>query len=206
MGAASKDLYIDDIGVIVQAIKEDWITADNDYVTADDVELYASGGGPPYYLFGHRLGISQQLDAKNKDKVNKRQKYPFFGLRLDSTQKVVGDMREFNLNLAIIQKTKIPYSEEERKELVFKPILYPLHKLFFVKLRESGLFQWDGDQEVPTHTQIDRFYLGTVGQEGTEKKLFNDPVDAIEIIDLKIYQRVKSCLNLTEEKIAYGIR
>lgn len=185
---------VDDIGLVVDAVREAWITSDATQILIDNGIITVDGGmSPPYYMYGHRLEIANRLTKKDSDKVEKKRKYPMIALRLDTSEAIEGQVANYTLNLAIIHQTKQTYNAEERYENVFKPILYPLYELFFEKLREAGLFWWDGPLEKPVHTKIDRPFFGTTGDEKNQKHLFKDPLDAIEIVDLRISKRLRTC-------------
>lgn len=145
----------------------------------------------PYYMFGHRLEISNRLLEKNQDKVFKYKKYPLIALRMDFPERVYEGLWHFDLNIAILAFTDKNYNAEERYENVFKPILYPLYRTFLEKIKHSGLFMWPGDQSVAPHTKIDRPYWGIEEKEKNSKYIFNDPLDAIEIVNLRINQIFK---------------
>lgn len=149
--------------------------------------------GAPFYLYGHRQEINDRLLKKDGDGGSKRQKYPLIALRLDTTEKVENGYQAYNLNIAILAFTDSNFNAEQRYEKVFKPLLYPLYELFFKKLDDSGLFTWDAnDMEMPSHTKIDRPYWGTNASEANVANIFSDPLDAIEILDLKLLSRI-SC-------------
>jgi hypothetical protein len=66
-----------------------------------------------------------------------------------------------------------------------------MYESFLTELNDSGLFEWPGFQIRPTHVKIDRPFWGTEGKEGNTAYIFDDPLDAIEILDLKINQTIK---------------
>lgn len=139
----------------------------------------------PYYMFGHRLEIANQLLQKDKDNVYMHQKYPLVALRQDFEEQVSNGLLTCTLNLAIIDFTDKNYTAEQRYENVFKPVLYPLYAKFIIALRQEG-FMWPGWQNAPPHTKIDRPFWGIAQQEKNVKNIFNDPIDAIEILNLKL--------------------
>jgi hypothetical protein len=168
-------IVTDNIGLVVAAMRDAVIPNPK-----------AKGAGSPYYMYGHRREIDNRLLEKYEDKVFKYQRYPLIALACPIPEVINGGVLEYTLNLAILCSTDKGYNAEERMENVFKPILYPLYEEFFDALRDSGLFMWPGNQERPQHTKVDRFYYGTQFSEGTEVSIFTDPLDAVEIIDLKI--------------------
>lgn len=165
----------DDIGTVVARLR-----------TVED--------GPPYYMYGHRLEIANRLKAKDGLVDQKNAKYPLIALRLDTEQEIGEGFPKQNLNLIIATLTKKGYNAEQRYANVFKPILEPLYLQFMRALRESGLFIWPGLQDLPVHTRVDRPYWGTPDPEANVANLFDDPIDAIEIIGLKINSLDKTCL------------
>jgi hypothetical protein len=154
--------------------------------------LQGVGVTTPEYMYGHIPEINTRLQLKQTDPVNRDKKYPLVILRLDAVSDVVGDMVKYNLNLAIVNRTDQNYNAEQRLERVFKPILYPLFELFFEALQKSPLFMWPGDLRYPPHTKIDRYYWGTQSGAVNVKNIMSDPIDAIEIQNLKINSRIKN--------------
>lgn len=145
----------------------------------------------PFYMYGHRLEIANRLLEQDKDKVYKYRKYPLIALRLDIDEHKADGVIAYNLNLAILTYTDKNWNAEQRYTNIFKPILYPLYDRFMAELRNSGLFMWDGEQSFPEHHKIDRPFWGIAQSEGNTKYIFNDPLDAIEITDLKLKQNIK---------------
>jgi hypothetical protein len=68
-----------------------------------------------------------------------------------------------------------------------------MYALFMECLRTSGMFTWTGDLLTPPHTKIDRPYWGVSQGEGNAANIFSDPLDAIEIVNLKLSQNTKKC-------------
>lgn len=172
---------VDDIGLVVQAMR-----------TGVDQ--------PPFYMYGHRAEISARLTEMDKDAVHKYNKYPLVALRMDIPELVKDGVYYYNLNIAILASTSPTDNAAERMEKVFKPILYPLYNRFFEKLRIAGLFMWPGNLLFPEHVKIDRPFWGTGYTEGSAgsksgstEQLFNDPLDAIEIVNLKINKEFNPC-------------
>jgi len=179
---------VDDIGRVVDRVRDRWLMlpATQALINSGVIIVNDEEDEPPYYMYGHRKEIANRLNLKGKDSIEKFKRYPLIALRLDIPERVVGLVSHFTLNIAIIHATKIKYTAEERYTNVFKPILYPLYELFMEELRNTGGFWWTGNQERPEHTKIDRPYYGTPSTEGNNKSIFADPLDAIEIIDLRI--------------------
>lgn len=181
-----QNFIVDDIGKIVEAMKGP--------VFSDEFGPEFTGKEIPFYRYGHRVEIARLLDEQNrKTGAQKVQKYPLIALRLDTSEQISGNIWHFNLNIAIVEWTDKNYVADQRYENVFKPVLYPLYERFMEALKQSGLFFWENMGAYPPHTKIDRLYYGTSGSEGNQKRVFSDPLDAIEILDLKLNQELKNC-------------
>lgn len=187
---------VDDIGAVVERMR-----GLNDASYGTGMATYLSDRNmtaanqllAPFYMYGHRLEISNRLKDKTKDSVYKYQKYPLVALRLDIPEPYnAEEVTELNLNIALLCFTQKGWNAEERMTNIFKPVLYPMYYRFLDELRKSGLFFWQGSR-VPQHTKIDRPYWGTESAESNTKHLFDDPLDAIEIVDLKIKKNFKLC-------------
>jgi hypothetical protein len=148
------------------------------------------GEEKPYYEFGHRLEIANTLTEKEGTQYKYR-RYPLVALRLDMVEEIDEGMQKVNLNIAFITFTDENYKARERYEKVLVPVLYPMVEKFFVKLKKSGIFTWEGHQQYPPHKVVDRPYWGIADTEGNVRNIFQDPIDAIELIDLKINKRYK---------------
>lgn len=181
-----KNFIVDDIGAVVEAMKgavfsEEWATE-------------FTGKEIPFYRYGHRVEIAKLLDEQNrKTGAEKVKKYPLIALRLDTEETISDGIWHFNLNIAIVEWTDKNYDAAQRYENVYKPVLYPLYERFMEALKQSGLFFWDNMAAYPPHTKIDRLYYGTIGSEGNQKRVFSDPLDAIEIQNLRLNQTLKNC-------------
>ena len=154
---------VDDIGTVVAAMDVSAIEG------VDSVK----------YIYGHRRSVATRLNSRTE-------KYPMIALRLPTTVNVVDGRQHFNLEIIIATLTKGQYTEELRMDKIFRPVLHPLYLEFLKQLKNSGLFEWTGDQKYPPHEQTDMHYYGITGPEGNSKQIFNDPLDGIEITNLKI--------------------
>lgn len=158
-------------------------------------EVVAAMADPPQYLYGHRLEIVNLIKQQQSDPTLQLTRFPLIALKLDTPAGTVnGNMINYNLNIAIITSTEKGYTAKERLENVFKPVLYPLYDEFFKQLKRCGHFTWPAIGLFrPPHTKIDRFFYGTLSEEKNVKNLFDDPIDAVELIDLKINSKIKTC-------------
>jgi hypothetical protein len=146
----------------------------------------------PYYMYGHRREIANTLTLMENNQLQYT-RYPLVALRLDIVEQVQNDLLEVNLNIAILTLTKENYNAAERYANVIVPVLYPLYEKLMSAIKRSGIYFWPGLSKYPPHTKIERPYWGTQFQEGNAANIFNDPIDAIEILDLKINKRINKC-------------
>jgi hypothetical protein len=181
-----KNFIVDDIGAVVEAMKGAVFTEEfTDEFVGKEI---------PFYRYGHRVEIAALLDQQNRGTITQKvQKYPLIALRLDTEETISAGIIHFNLNIAIVECTEKNYDASQRYENVYKPVLYPLYERFMEALKQSGLFFWENMSQYPPHTKVDRLYYGTLGSEGNQKRVFQDPLDAIEILNLKINQTLKNC-------------
>lgn len=168
------NFIVDDIGTVVESMRT---------VTE----------GPPYYIYGHRQEIANRLLEMDNDKVYKFKKYPLIALRMDIPEEKNNGVINYRLNIAIMMFTQIDINAEDRYNINFRTVLYPLYEQFLTALRNSGLFMWAVNQDFPPHTKFDRPYWGTPASEKNVRNIFNDPLDAIELIDLRISQEINKC-------------
>jgi hypothetical protein len=162
---------IDDIGLVVSKLR-----------TVQD--------GPPYYMPGHPAEIMQRLGKKTQAA---KEKYPLIFLKLDFLEPISGGMYNYDLNLGIMMFTKQTYTLQQRRDNVFTPILIPLYESFMKGIRNAGKFSWGGEQTFAPHTPVLRPFWGVAVAGNNTKNIFGDPLDCIEIINLRINKRVTNC-------------
>lgn len=153
------------------------------------------GSDKPYYDYGHRLEIANKLTEKDKTNDYKYKKYPLIALRLDTQETLSNGLIAVSLNIALLTMTDEKYTAQQRYDKVFIPVLYPMLELFFKKIKRSGIYFWDAKagMEYPEVKILDRPYWGTPDKEANKANIFNDPIDAIELIDLKLNKRINKC-------------
>ncbi|HTJ53729.1 MAG TPA: hypothetical protein VL443_29945 [Cyclobacteriaceae bacterium] len=187
---------VDDIGKVVQSIRTGTTNSQGKWIGGQFLDYNDDDvNGAPYYMYGHRQEISNRLTAKDIDNKQKKKKFPLIALKLDTIETVRGNVVDFKLNLVIATWSDPNLTADERYVKTFKPILYPLYEKFLTQLGNAGLFQWDSSlpQNVPPHTKVDRPFWGTPTDKANIANIFNDPTDAIEIIDLRLSRIDTNC-------------
>lgn len=165
----NETLYIPDlVGAVVQKVDQTfWSRPTNPFHV--------------YYEFGHHEEVLRQLIYKEGN-PDKPKKYPLIWLvtPFKEVKKEHGLYAETKLHIVIAYYTSNTYSMAERRDNVFKPILYPVYAELLRQLQKSYSFQMQSD---PVHTKMDLQYAKV---DSDNKNLFNDFVDVIDITDLEI--------------------
>lgn len=144
----------------------------------------------PYSDYGTRKTINAKLLQKNGGEFA-YQKYPLIALRLPVIIDVSGEVARGDANILIAHFTRKQYNPQERIENVFVPILYPLQTLFLDMIRRSGEFLGYAKD----YQTIDRMFYGTEsGDEQNIANIFDDPLDAIELRNLKLEYLIDECI------------
>lgn len=164
----------------------DTINTYNKIPEPEDDDPWMNEGEVPYFMPGHPVEITNRLKDKDDDKVYKWKKYPLIVLLLDIDENNVGGIVNLTANVIIMNYSDENYNVEQRMENVFKPILDPLYELFFEELLNSGLFVWQRPGIKPDHRKINRPAWGQTSEGGNTALIFEDPLDAIVITDLRI--------------------
>lgn len=176
----------DDIGMVVQAMRNggSYAPYEEDIITV-----------APYFMYGHRLEIANRTTLKEENSTKKTQIFPLIALRQDIAETTKGNVIDYDLNLVIATYTDQNYNADERQAKIIGPILEPLYLKFLRFFKESGFFMWGGklNQVSPPHVKINRPFYGTPSQNENVANLFNDPTDAIELVNFKFSKIIKTC-------------
>jgi hypothetical protein len=184
---------VNDMERVVDIMRDILNTVDTTRWSIDTTRFTIDGDGmPPYYMYGHKMVIAKELLEKDSDKVQKYRKYPLVALRLDSPAEIDGGIIKYNLNIGLFHMTEVEYSAKERFDNVIDDVLMQMYRAFFKALKDSGKFHWPNIQDYPPHTKIDRPFWGVEQDNGNAAHIFNDPLDAIEIVDLKINSYIRT--------------
>jgi len=144
----------------------------------------------PYYEYGHRLEIANLLTERDKTEF-KFKKYPLIALRQPFDEVIADGMVKVKLNFVIVTMTDVKYTTRQRYDKVIIPVLYPLFESFIQAIKNSGLYFWNSDaMDYPPMDKIDWPFWGVQYQEGVEKNIFNDPLDAIELVNVELHKNI----------------
>lgn len=148
-------------------------------------------GKDVYYDYGHYQEVVKNLDEKDKSIVNKA-KYPLVWLVMDFEERMSsksGAYAEVDLQLIIAIDTSVTYTMQDRRDINFLPVLYPLYAEL---LNQFSINKSFSNPYFMEHTKIDRPYWGVQSGLGNgTANLFNDFIDAIQIKGLRLNVNVK---------------
>lgn len=148
-----------------------------------------------YFQHGHPLEIIEMLKQLDGSVTLKGTKYPLVALFRDFPEvkgKQVGIYSEARLNMIFAMRTNSNYTSEQRKELIFKPILYPIVNEFLRQVDLSGKFINPG-QDLTEMTWIDHYFWGRESLYGSKANIFNDWIDCIELQNLILKPYTNNC-------------
>jgi len=179
-------VIVDEIGEVVESMRN---------LSAADAAKFGITAGltSPYYFYGHPIDMNTQMINRDKELATKNKVYPAVALRLPVTEEIKNGLVFYTLNIAIFATTNINWDAPKRYDEVIKPVLYPLYELFLDRLKKHGFF-WVGDMKRPPHTKIDRPHHGIPETQGNKAYQFSTPLDAIELVNLKINFNFKQCI------------
>jgi hypothetical protein len=142
--------------------------------------------GAPYFMYGSAKEINARLINKSKGKATVAQKYPLIALIIPFPENDIDSgLIGVELNMAILNNTKLNTNAEEKIQGNLKTVLTPLYEKLLYNIRISGKFTWNGNQEKPPHEKFTRPFWG-FPEDDMQKTIFTDPLDAIELVNLKI--------------------
>lgn len=153
-----------------------------------------------WYQTGHIVEICQNLQEMTTEE-NEQYKFPLLALVTDYRERAgysVEAFREHQPNFLIATNTQNTLKAAQRYEVNFKTVLYPIYQTFIEVLGESPYFLGYPDQATK-HTKIDRMFLGKEGIYGNTGNTFNDYIDAIEIRDMRLEQKIDNDCKITQQ-------
>lgn len=141
-------------------------------------------------LFFH-YGTLREI-AGNLNQIGRARnvKYPIVALIEPFKQRITSDGTRASLRLLIATYTKKALLADERLELNYKPILFPVYDIFMKELRAVV------KSSTLDHTVINHFEMGKESLNGYNGSVLDDHVDAIEINDLNVLFRDNKCKEL----------
>jgi hypothetical protein len=179
-------VIVDEIQAVVESMRN---------LSAADAAKFGVPAGleSPYYFYGHPIDINTQMINRDKELATKNKVYPAIALRLPAKREPKGGLFYHTINLAIFDVTELNWDAPKRYDEVIRPTLYPLYYLLIDRLKKRG-FTWAEMREFPPHEAIDRPHHGVLETQGNKAYQFSRPLDAIELVNLKINSKIKQCI------------
>lgn len=140
------------------------------------------------FQFGTLPEIVDNLNALTQAEANK---YPLIALIEPFKQQkgIPNTESRLRLRLLIATYTQKELKADERLQLNFKPILFPVYNKLLQTIQQSEHFKTNHIR----HTVINHFEIGRETLEGYDGTIFNDHIDAIEIQDMELDTKNKQC-------------
>ena len=147
------------------------------------------------YIFGNSQYIKEMLDDYTK--ADDMDKFPLVALFTPITE-TRGDRRylsEVSLNIIIACSTSVDWSNESRLQTSFKNILHPLYERLMDEIRKHPEVEvsYDGSIE---HTYSENYSYGRYGAYTDSDEKLGEPIDAIDIRNLKIKIHNHNCTRI----------
>ena len=163
-------------------------TIASDKFTVDITDVFA--GAPTAvslvltYDHGHVINMVNRFKEASHSDTLKFTQFPAICLFQDIPEKHSRDskQREVTLHIGIITSTKPEYTEAERYDHSFDPVLFPIYENLIDAINCSGYLQIIDEY----YDYYERVYYGKSGLYGNTGNIFNDFIDAIEIQNLKV--------------------
>ena len=131
---------------------------------------------------------------KTKDAAKKYEKYPLLIMFLDYEEQIGQSdkhyISEASITMVFVAPTDKNYKAQERKEKVFRPVLWPLYEQFMSYLQLSNYFDTDVKGLIP-HNKTDRYFYSA--DETKAQNVFAAYFDAVEITNLELKLMEQGC-------------
>lgn len=145
------------------------------------------------YTFGNAQYIKDHLDELSSLSDVDR-KFPLIALFCPFVERrdVLGYYTSAKVRVLIACATDRQYSNEQRCKLSFENILRPIYRRFLEALKEDGRFEF-GYDAIVEHEYSENYSYGRYGAVTGTGEEVSDPIDAINITNLKLTVKLPSC-------------
>ena len=139
------------------------------------------------------LATAGELSIRGQSSIGAKNKYPAILLFCDNIQERHENLKQWQIEAALhilIVDNAVPDGNGDvQREKIFYPILYPIFNCFLEAIHAHPQVFTMGD--TLKYDKFDRLFLNaTIGKD----KLFADLLDGIELRNLKLKIKEKSCL------------
>jgi len=155
------------------------------------LQAYDSNITGVHFMNGHPMEIINRLSKREQNGME-YDKYLLVGLFHDFPETHFKDGTiECSLHIVIVRDTDPNLIADQRYDVNFNPVLYPIYDEFISKLQSHPSFLGYSPKKL---TKYDRLYWGRNNAYGGQANVFNDFLDAIEITNLQITLNSNVCL------------
>lgn len=166
--------------------------------TSQDVTLMVGGKAiacPPInYVFGSGQYVKERLSELSQVPTGNEMKFPLIALMAPFVEERNSPdyHSSASLNLLIACSTCQQWSNEQRLQTSFRNILRPIYNRLMEALREDGRIDFGYDDVIP-HKYTENYSYGRYGAYTGTGDAVGEPIDAIDITDLKIIIKKQTC-------------
>lgn len=140
-----------------------------------------------HYSYGHIQEIVNSMQRLTESPTQMYDKFPRIMLVEDIPMSMDGAIyNSATLHILIVMATQKDYVSEQRQTIIFNPIINPIYDAMMSAITKDKYFNvYNPDTDMP-HAYYDRKFWGKAGIYGNVANIFNDYLDAKEIIGLKL--------------------
>lgn len=147
------------------------------------------------YLFGDWHYISKAMEIISKSSFTEGDRYPL--LALFTPFREVRDNPDYycsvSIDMLLATRTLSDYSNEQRLDISYKGLLYPLYDILIDEIRADRRFD-TGSRSFVRHSKSDNMRYGSRGVYGSDGKTpFKDLFDGIDITGMELVINKKTC-------------
>lgn len=165
------------------------VTAAAQSAVLGDLQTFDSLITGVHFEHGHYLQIAKVIQQLSLGTTSKFNKWPLVGLFRDFEEKnLVGVYSEMSSTLIIAKGSNPNWTSDQREELSFKSVLYPICFAIIEAMDNDPRFNIQSMEEAD-FTKIDHYYWGTETKLDKGPNIFNEYTDSIEL-------RIKFKINL----------
>ena len=150
---------------------------------------------PVNYLFGDWPYRSKAMETISKSRFTERDRYPLLAL-FTPFKEVRDDPDTYctvSVDILLATRTLSDYSNEQRLEISYKGLLYPLYDILIDEISKDRRFD-TGSRSFVSHTKSDNMRYGSRGVYGSDGKTpFKDLFDGIDISGMELIIKNKTC-------------
>ena len=144
-----------------------------------------------HFQYGHAIVIQEALKKMEGSPTAQYQRFPMVWIVEDFPERgIQPGLSVITPRIVVLHKTDKNYSREQRQELVFKPILWPIVAELLKQIDDSGVLEVN--YQVPG-TTIERPHFGVEGVYGNGGYIIDAVLDSIEIVNKELTIRRTEC-------------